>query len=58
MHGPPLMKTLKVVIELELESVDKESVYSYLRELMDDESLDFDVKEVSKTDMRHPIADL
>jgi hypothetical protein len=52
------MKTLKVVIELELESVDKESVYSYLRELMDDESLDFDVKEVSKTDMRHPIADL
>ena len=52
------MKTLKVVIELELESVDKDSVYSYLRELMDDESLDFDVREILKTDTRHPIADL
>lgn len=43
------MKTLKVIIELELKGDEedqetlKEDVYNYLQELMEDDSLDFTV---------------
>jgi len=51
------MKTIKVRITLELSSSDRESVYSYLKDLIEDESLDYDIVDAEHDkDVKHPLA--
>jgi hypothetical protein len=49
----------KVTITLELETVDKESVYSYIQSLIEDDSLNYDIESNDSKEpiKRHPLAD-